>query len=143
MDIAPHIIQELEKVTAESSWNPQYGAMLVKDGHILASGFAYKPLNKQQLADHPLLGIHAEEAALMSALKNGTAIRGADLYLMGRREDGTVRTSDHSYCCVVCSRLLHQSGVSGIVHPTAQGWVRTTPSEMFEQAIERVKDGRI
>ncbi|MFA5185505.1 MAG: hypothetical protein WC551_03380 [Patescibacteria group bacterium] len=143
MDIAPNIVQELEKVTAESTWNPQFGAMIVKDGHVLASGFAYKPLNKQQLADHPLLGIHAEEAALMSALKNGVDIRDADLYLMGRREDGSVRYSDHSYCCVVCSRLLLQSGVSGIVHPAAQSWVRISPAEMFEQAIQRVRDGRV
>lgn len=143
MDIAPNIIQELERVTAESTWNPQYGAMVVKDGHVLASGFAYKPLDKEQLADHPLLGIHAEEAALMAALKNGTDIRGAELYLMGRREDGTVRVTDASYCCVVCSRLLLQSGIASIIHPTAQGWSKTTPSEMFQAAIQRVKDGRV
>jgi len=143
MEIAPNIIQELEKVTAESTWNPQYGAMLVKDGRILASGFAYKPLNQQQLADHPLLGIHAEESALMSALKEHVDVRGADLYLMGRRENGETRYSDHSYCCVACSRLLLQSGIQGIVHPTPQGWTRKTVAQMFEEAIRRVREGRI
>lgn len=141
MDIAPNIIQELERVTSESTWNPQFGAMLVKDGRVLASGFAYKPLDEQQLADHPLLGVHAEEAALMSALKNGVDIRGADLYLMGRREDGSVRVTDASYCCVVCSRLLLQSGIYSIIHPDAQSWTKTTPSAMFEQAIQRIREG--
>ncbi|MFA4954399.1 MAG: hypothetical protein WC641_03750 [Patescibacteria group bacterium] len=138
MDIAPHIVQELERVTSESTWNPQFGAMLVKDGRILVSGFAYKPFNKQQLADHPLLGIHAEESALMEALKRHIEIQGADLYILGRRENGEVRYTENSYCCVVCSRLLVQSGINSIIHPTPNGWTAKSPTEMFDEAVKGI-----
>jgi deoxycytidylate deaminase len=143
MTIDPLFEQELQHVTALSDSEPKFGSVIARNGTILNTGFAHKSTDQNLVKDHPLLLIHAEEAALLEALRKNLDISGADIYVLGIRESGETRYSDHSYSCVVCSRLLKQSGLSHIVYPTPDGWEKITVDEMFLRAIRRVQEGII
>lgn len=140
MKIDSNIERVLRGVTAQSDAEPKFGAGIVRDGKILVTGFARKSAPESDLAEHPLLLIHAEESALLAALREGIDLQGGDVYVLGIRSSGETRLTDSSYSCVVCSRLLEQSGTANVIYPTEDGWKKVSTDEMFQQAIERVRE---
>lgn len=142
-NIPDDIKEELEYVTSCSTLNVKFGAVIVKDGVVVSTGFAQRALDEEHpISEQPLLWLHSEEVALLGALKSQTDISGADIYVLGKRENGEVRHSDYSYCCVVCSRLLLQSGIRQVIYPSSEGWKKVSVRQMFEDAVKRVEDGR-
>ena len=140
MTIDPKIEQELKRVTALSDQEPKFGSIIVRDGTILCSGYAHKSTDEESVKDHPLFIIHAEESCLFGALRKRLDISKADIYILGIRASGETRYSNSSYSCILCSRLLKQSGLAHVVYPTPDGWIKITVEEMFLQAIQRAQE---
>lgn len=94
------------------------GALLVKDKHILASGYNGVPRNLRHCSEtgclreqlgvpsgkmHELCrGLHAEQNAIIQAALHGVSIAGATLYCTHQP-------------CVVCAKMLINAGVQRIV----------------------------
>lgn len=142
MEIDPTIEKTLRDITDKSDTEPKFGAVIAYGTHIITTGFAYKAASESDVSDDPLLVIHAEESALLSALQTGKSVKNADIYVIGIRHNGETRFSDESYSCVVCSRLLLQTEIAHVIYPTQSSWQSMTVTEMFKQAIARVKSSR-
>ena len=95
------------------------GALLVKDKHILATGYNGVPMNLQHCAQtgclrekmnvpsgtmHELCrGLHAEQNAIIQAAFHGVSIENATLYCTHQP-------------CVVCAKMLINAGIKRIVY---------------------------
>jgi len=140
MEINEQIESELNNILKQSNTNPKAGAVIVFNNEIISSGFAYKAAEQSSVGGKDPLLVHAEESALMQALKNGVDINGADIYVLLVKDNDEIRYTEGSYCCVVCSRLLTQTGIKNIFYPTPTGWVKESVEKMFEKAIKRVEE---
>ena len=94
------------------------GAVLVKDKHVLATGYNGAPMNLAHCGEvgclrqernvpsgkmHELCrGLHAEQNAIIQAAYHGVSIEGATLYCTHQP-------------CVVCAKMLINAGVKRIV----------------------------
>ncbi len=59
--------------------------------------------------------IHAEQDALLDALKKQVSIKGATMYVAGMFPDGKPYfKSARGFYCTFCSRLIHDSGLLGV-----------------------------
>lgn len=139
MSIDPKLEASLREVTDRSDARPKFGALIVRGVEILARGHAHRVATDPALAEHPLLLAHAEESALLAALRDRVDISGADIYVLGVRATGEVRYSPASYCCVGCSRLLASSGIGRVVFPVEGGWEAVSAAEMLFQAERRLR----
>ncbi|MFN7132939.1 MAG: bifunctional diaminohydroxyphosphoribosylaminopyrimidine deaminase/5-amino-6-(5-phosphoribosylamino)uracil reductase RibD, partial [Myxococcales bacterium] len=83
-------LAEAEKAVGRTSPNPAVGAVLVKNGRVIARGHTQKPG-----------GPHAEIVALRAA---GPRARGADLYT-------TLEPCDHQGRTPPCTRAIEEAGV--------------------------------
>jgi dCMP deaminase len=95
------------------------GALLVKDKHILSTGYNGAPKGLRHCSEvgclrekldipsgqrHELCrGLHAEQNAIIQASVFGTSIKGSTLYCTNTP-------------CVVCVKMLINAGVEGIVY---------------------------
>lgn len=116
----------------------QYGAVIVNNDEIIATGYNgsarnesnccdlydkcpryNKPHNQGDYTDCP--AVHAEQNALLSASRN--ELKDATLYLNGRNiiydDISKFNRVDMDYVepCLICSRLLKNSGIKRIVGP--------------------------
>ena len=106
----------------------QYGAVIVKDDQIVASGYNGAPrgvtnccdlgtCKRQELSIPPgeryelCRSVHAEANAIISAGFEKT--HGATLYLAGRQTGGLL--IDAPDCCMMCKRLIINAGISKVI----------------------------
>ncbi len=112
------------------------GAVIVKDGQVIAGGYNAPPLNnlENQKCDYvyPIdrkrpkndcaCCVHAEWRAIMNALKAGADLTGSTIYFTRVDEKGDKIFSAEKYQphCTVCSRLALDAGISfwTLWHPT-------------------------
>ncbi len=113
----------------------QVGAVVVKDKHILATGYNGTPsgithcsevgclrqkLNVPSGERHELCrGLHAEQNAIIQAAKHGVNIAGATLYCTNSP-------------CVICSKMIINAGVLKIVY--LEGYPDTLSRDMLREA---------
>jgi dCMP deaminase len=111
------------------------GATLVKDNHILASGYNGAPAGLKHCLDigcmreehnipsgqrHELCrGLHAEQNALIQAAVHGVAIKGATIYVTHQP-------------CVVCAKMIINAGIKRVVF--AGSYPDELSMEMFKEA---------
>ncbi len=117
------------------------GAVLVKDNHILATGYNGAPsgiahcfeigclreqMNVPSGEKHELCrGLHAEQNAIIQAAKHGVSIKGATLYCT-------------THPCIICTKMLINAGIQKIYY--CEGYSDLLSSRMLEEAkIELVK----
>ena len=125
----------------------QVGAVIVKDKHIIATGYNGAPRRiahceerggciRQKLGipsgeRHELCrALHAEQNAIIQAAKLGVSIEGATLYCTHQP-------------CVICAKMIVNSGISRVVY--GEGYPDEFAMQMFDMAgvrIERYEEER-
>ena len=112
------------------------GAVLVKDKHVLATGYNGAPMNLSHCGEvgclrqqmnvpsgkmHELCrGLHAEQNAIIQAAYHGVSIEGATLYCTHQP-------------CVVCAKMLINAGVKRIVFQNPY------PDELAESMLKEAR----
>lgn len=108
----------------------QYGAILVLNDEIVATGYNGSPRGEINCCDagvcwreahniphgeqyEKCVAVHAEQNAIISAARHGTPILGATLYLTGF-ELGNRMSSDQVAPCLICSKMLINAGINDI-----------------------------
>ncbi|MFX1564728.1 MAG: cytidine/deoxycytidylate deaminase family protein [Promethearchaeota archaeon] len=115
----------------------QVGAVLVRDKHILATGYNGAPMNTKHCTTETCLrlktgvkpgerhelcrGVHAEQNAIIQCALHGVSSRGATLYVT------------HSPC-TICAKMLINAGIQRVVIK------RTYPDE---EGIKMLKDSGV
>lgn len=117
------------------------GAVLVKENHILSTGYNGAPsgiahcfevgclreqLNVPSGEKHELCrGLHAEQNAIIQAAKHGVSISGATLYCT-------------THPCIICTKMLINAGIKRIYY--SEGYSDALSAKMLEEAqIELIK----
>lgn len=117
----------------------KYGAVIVKNDTIVSTGYNGAPRGTENCCDtgeclrkklnvpsgeryELCRSVHAEQNAVISA--NRTDMRGATLYLAGVDSDSgeLIDTPD---CCMMCKRVVINSGVSKVIFLNGDGTHRT------------------
>jgi len=110
------------------------GSVIVKDGEIIGEGYNAPPLDNLEfltcLDEYKLpqkfkydrtCCVHAEERAIMDALKkNSEKLNGSRLYFIRLDKDGAKKKAGKP-CCTVCSRLALDAGIYEFVLWHAEG----------------------
>ena len=127
----------------------QYGAIIVKNDEIIASGYNGAPRGRKNCIDLDFCmrdklniprgeryemcrSVHAEANAVISAARNETL--GATLYMTGKNAKTGELIADAT-SCPMCKRLVINAGIKKVV-------VRNTPDRYTEYDVQRdwVKD---
>ncbi|HTH92998.1 MAG TPA: hypothetical protein VL576_00770 [Candidatus Paceibacterota bacterium] len=101
------------------------GSILVLNEDVIASGYnsppgnhtddrkcEYQfPLDRLKPKTDCTCCMHAEQRAIMHALKSGKDIRGSTLYFTRVDKDGEIEYSGDPYC-TVCSRMAYDAGIA-------------------------------
>lgn len=133
----PEYFMDIARLVARRSTclRRQVGAVVVKEKHILATGYNGTPSGithcaevgclRQQLGvpsgeRHELCrGLHAEQNAIIQAAKHGVNIAGSTLYCTNSP-------------CVICSKMIINAGVLKIVYQ--EGYPDSLSLEMLKEA---------
>ncbi|NIM46807.1 MAG: hypothetical protein GTN40_01465 [Candidatus Aenigmarchaeota archaeon] len=100
------------------------GAVLVRKGKVIGVGYNGAPNGKfcpvclrENIRDNSRMelcyAIHAEQRAIINALKNGYNLKGSRLYHIKVKNGKMVPSEDLS--CTLCSRMILESDVSEMV----------------------------
>lgn len=104
-----------------------YGAILVKNKRIVATGYNGAPCGRKHCTDigecyrikhnipsgkryEACRSTHAEMNVIISASKE--EMEGSDLYLIGIEQDGSI--SKNADCCSICKRLIINAGIKRV-----------------------------
>lgn len=118
----------------------KYGAVIVKNDVIVSTGYNGAPRSTENCCDtgeclrkklnvpsgeryELCRSVHAEQNAIISANRND--MRGATLYLAGIDSD-TGELIDAPDCCMMCKRVIINSGITTIIFLNGDGTYRTT-----------------
>ena len=124
MDKDDYFLKIAETVSIRSSCSRRkVGAILVKDGHIISTGYNGTPkglLNCDQggcnRALNPSITLtesmccHAEENAIVQAAHHGISVKGSTIY--------TIFSP-----CVLCSKMIINAGISRVVYQIGRAHV--------------------
>ena len=125
----------------------RYGAILVKDDEILATGYNGAPRGRRNCTDlgyctraelqlphgeryELCRSVHAEANAIISASRRDTL--GSTLYLVGRESDSGELIPD-AEPCAMCKRLIINAGIREVVSRTGKDTYSVTPVEDWIQ----------
>lgn len=138
-----------EAFRSPQRWGLSFGAVITnRSGNIIGRG-----RNRRALLLHRKIfpgvgyGVHAEEAAIIGALRKGHKnLENKQLFILGVVLGGankgklTTRSEPH-FLCVRCARSLVKYGLSVNV-PTIAGWVKLSPELALLTAEQNHKPGR-
>ena len=104
----------------------QYGAVIVKNDEIIATGYNGAPRGEDNCCDigeckrmnaphnsgdySDCHSVHAEQNAIISAARRDMI--GATLYLVGFEDDRIISEAEP---CPICMRMIHNAGIARIV----------------------------
>ena len=139
---------KMAKLTAERSTciRRQVGAVIVKDKHIIATGYNGAPRGLEHCTDigsclrqelgvpsgerHELCrALHAEQNAIIQAATLGQSIEGGTIYITHQP-------------CIICAKMIINAGIDRIV--VAEGYPDEMALEFLKAAgkeVELVEDG--
>jgi len=152
MDEMEYIERCLDLADKSSCSKKKYGSVIVKDDEIIGEGYNH-PVTKEieDLLCHPCIreninsgtrlemcaAIHAEQAAIINAYKNGKDPEGATLYVAGKRNDGEIIVFDEKgFYCSFCSRIMAEVGIEKVGVLTKNGVEYLTKDEYLRSSFE-------
>lgn len=121
-----------------------YGAVIVKDDRIIATGYTGAPRGCRNCSDigtcrrqelnvpsgqryELCRSVHAEQNAIIQA--NGQETIGASIYIVGH--DANTNELVDGYPCLLCKRMIINAGISEVILRKADKTVEIIPVEMF------------
>lgn len=130
------------------------GAVIVRDGEVIGEGYNSPPAedeSQRRCANakdgyHPKVTdktccVHAEERAIMDALRkgNGERLRGATLYFARYYADGAMRRMGDKDgkaqpYCTICTKMMHDVGIAEFVLFHRDGVVAIPAPEYLERS---------
>jgi dCMP deaminase len=125
-----------------------YGAVIVKNGEIIATGYNNPPRGEPHCwtctkcdsgkdmstyIDCP--AVHAEMNAIISASRND--MLGADLYLAGYNVSSGEAVECEAWPCEICLRLIKNAGIDRIINNKGVIYMRADRSNLLLQLIEK------
>lgn len=116
------------------------GAIIVKDKHIISTGYNGTPRGVSHCTDDTCLrmdlgsleksylcrGVHAEQNAIIQAAFHGTSTDGATLY------------TTH-FPCMACSKLLINAGIKEIVYQKEYDMDNNTKMDLLNEAGIKIR----
>ncbi len=123
----------------------QCGAVIVKNGKVIAGGCNSPPKNDPRLrtclAEYEIPSgfrhdrtccIHAEQRATKDAYTNGQDTAGAAIYFTRINSDKK-REPSYRLCCTICSRAVLDAGIVEFFLEWNDGTVRSYPTDEFNR----------
>jgi len=137
--------EEAKKSTCKKS---QRGVVIVKNGKIIGRGHNKvtiekycNPCIREHIKDNSKVelcsALHAEQVAILDALKRGENLEGSRMYHISVK-NSKIRTSE-DVSCTVCSRFVLESGISEFVLFHKKGFGLYTAEEFNEKSFEYFK----
>lgn len=132
------------KLSSNSKADMRFGAILIKGGKIIGRGWnrladdADRALMRKLHVDY---ASHAEQSAIIDALKRGFDPTGAKLYVLGEASRGKNKGKlsarrAHFFGCVKCPHALIKYDIT--VHiPTTCGWVGMSGQRALKTALKK------
>lgn len=113
----------------------QYGAVIVKDNIIVATGYNGSPRGEENCIDtgecarikfnvpkgeryELCVAVHAEQNAIINA--DPVKLKGAVIYISGRNADGTFASGEP---CLLCRRMIKNAMLDKVIFRDADGSV--------------------
>lgn len=133
--------EEAKKSTCKKS---QRGAIIVKSNEILGRGYnkvtldeLCNPCIRESINDNSRVelcsAIHAEQMAIIDAVKRGKSLDGARMYLI-KVKNGKMRPSGKP-SCTICSRMLAVAGIEFVLWHE-KGYAIYSPQELNKLSFE-------
>jgi deoxycytidylate deaminase len=127
------LLQASEIALGSTCLRRQCGSVIVYDGEIIGSGFNSPPgglesqrrCSADKAAYHTKVTdktccVHAEQRAVLDALKNPAKLAGATIYFASLGDDRKISPSGDPYC-TLCSKLCLDVGIAEFVLMQADG----------------------
>jgi len=99
------IVQTLSKFSKDKRL--KVGALLLKDGRIISTGYNGKPTNIPEIPimkdSHDVGAIHAEMNCICFAAKHGISVKNCEIFVS-------------HFPCIQCTKLLYQCGIKKIYY---------------------------
>jgi len=142
--------EEYMKIAAEyakksTCKKSQRGAIIVKDGEIIGKGYnkvtlkeLCDPCIREKIKDNSRAelcsAIHAEQMAIIDALKKSKSLNGSRIYHI-KVKNGEMKYSE-DVSCTVCSRIILEAGISEFVLLHKDGFVLYDSKEFNELSFK-------
>ncbi len=117
------------------------GAIIVKDGRILSSGYNGAPRKTQDCYErgHCLRrkmnipsghryelcrSVHAEQNAIINAARAGSSVLGSTMYMYGVKKFNAPEALIDAIPCFICKKMVINAGISKVVGMMKNGTIR-------------------
>lgn len=132
-------------LTYSGKANVVFGAIFVKSGRVYGSGWNRRSRKSDTLWGVPHIDycVHAEQAALIDAMKKGIKPTDGEIYVIGRIKSSneiTVRRGQPCFICKRCVKMLDKWQISVNI-PHRSGWYKLSPQQAITTAELYHKDG--
>ena len=149
-------IEEAAKIAVQSlCLRARCGAVIVKDGQVIAWGFNSPPQNnpgfRTCLDEYDIPSgfrhdrtccVHAEQRAIDDAKVNGKDIKESKIYF-SRVNDAGVREKSYRIVCTICSRAVLDAGIKEFVLEWEDGSIRGYGAEEFNDLSYQYKTPKL
>jgi dCMP deaminase len=134
--------EESKKSTCKKSHR---GVVIVKNDEVIGRGYnkatidnLCNPCVRENIKDNSKVelcsAIHAEQLAIIDALKNGKSLEGSRMFHIKVKDGKQMHSEDTS--CTVCSKLVLESGISEFVLSQSKGFALYTAEEFNRKSFE-------
>jgi dCMP deaminase len=144
---------ELAKEEAKKSTclRMKFGAYIVREGKMLGKGSNCPPYQactscmreENNIAPRTRAeychAVHAEQSAIINAMKNNGSIKGSTLIIAGYNpQTGTI--TYNRFSCTLCARLIAAAEIEGVITLTPGGLKYRSSREVYDEAYNVLKN---
>ena len=133
------------------------GVVIVKDNKVVGKGWnapadehvceeclrsKMKPKVFATFNTEPCYAVHAEQRAILNALKSGSSnLNCAKMYFVRTDDDGKYMPCDDGPSCTICSKLILESGIESFIYETFEdGITELTAKEFNDLSMQYVEN---
>ena len=102
----------IEEAT-KSTMNHRHGAVIVKEGNVLATAYNYNFSNKQRHS-HSMRSRHAEAEAIIHCKLRNISLKGADIFVVRLSRSG--KNLANSRPCKDCAEFIEENQFANVYH---------------------------